>query len=54
MVELNIKAGVSPRETLTALRLEEPGTLTNARTIYNERVRIRKEHLKGNEPIEHC
>ena len=52
MVELNIKAGVSPRETLTALRLEEPGTLTNARTIYNERVHSRKEHLKGKEPME--
>ena len=49
IIELNVKAGVSPRDTLTALRLEDPGALAHARTIQNERVRIKKERLKENE-----
>ena len=45
------QGGVSPRENLTALRIEDLKTLTHARTIYDERVHIRKEGLRGREPM---
>ena len=51
ILELTIKGGC-PRKTLTALRLEDPDTLRHAITIYNGLVCIRKEHLKGKQPME--
>ena len=52
MLELNIHWSVSLRKALTGLSLKDPGTLANARTIYNERVRIRKESFKVKEHME--
>ena len=43
---------MSPRETLTASRLDDPGTLAHEMSIYKERVRIRKESLKGKKPMD--
>jgi hypothetical protein len=47
-----LSTGISPREALTALRREDPKSSVVARTIYNERVKMRNEELNGRSPLQ--
>ncbi|KAI9908044.1 hypothetical protein PsorP6_016275 [Peronosclerospora sorghi] len=52
VVSPGIKAGSAPRDILTGLRLENRNTLAHARTVYNERYKLRKDELNGRETMQ--
>ncbi len=46
------RAGAAPRQILTAIQQEYPGTYVTANDIRNDRVVLRASYLDGRTPIE--